>query len=140
MAYSRMPTRSSKLAPAPRRSLAPAERCSSSGSSTFWKTLSTDTRLKLWKMKPMVCRRSRVSWRSDMLAGGLARDGDRASRGRVHAADEIEQRGLAAARGAGDGEELAFLDVQRYPAQRGHHEGAEGVVLGDVLGRKRCSS
>ncbi len=51
-----------------RRSFAPAERCKSRGSSTFWNTLSTDTRLKLWKMKPMVCRRNRVSCRSDITS------------------------------------------------------------------------
>jgi hypothetical protein len=45
--------------------------CSSSGSSTFCSTLSTDTRLKLWKMNPMVFRRSLVSWRSDSLPVSL---------------------------------------------------------------------
>ena len=48
-------------------------RCSSSGNSTFWKTLSTETRLKLWKMKPMVCSRRSVSCRSRELLGVLAR-------------------------------------------------------------------
>jgi hypothetical protein len=37
----------------------------------FWKTLSTGTKLKLWKINPMVCRRSRVSWRSDMVSVAL---------------------------------------------------------------------
>ena len=31
----------------------------------FWNTVSTETRLKLWKMKPMVCSRRSVSSRSE---------------------------------------------------------------------------
>ena len=58
---------------------ADSRRCSSSGSSTFWNTLSTETRLKLWKMKPMVLSRSSVSARSESLRGVLAGDLDDAA-------------------------------------------------------------
>jgi hypothetical protein len=54
-----------------RRSGVDSPPCSSNGSSTFWNTLSTDTRLKLWKMKPMVFKRSAVSARSDSLLVSL---------------------------------------------------------------------
>ena len=63
-AYSRIPTFSRRSVTRFARSGPDSLRCSSSGSSTFWKTLSTDTRLKLWKMNPIVCRRSVVSCRS----------------------------------------------------------------------------
>ncbi len=69
--YSRMPTRSSRASTRSRRSREVNARCKSSGSSTFCSTLSTDTRLKLWKINPMVCRRSRVSSRSESCPVGL---------------------------------------------------------------------
>src|SRR4030095_249107 len=47
--------------------------------------------------------------------------------------DQVEQGGLAAARRAGDGEELPLAHVQADPSQRLHHGGAERLVLGGVL-------
>ena len=55
--------------PAPALGGSPACCCSKRGNSTFWKTLSTDTRLKLWKMNPMVFRRRSVSCRSVSVLG-----------------------------------------------------------------------
>ena len=48
---------------------------------------------------------------------------DRSRRGRVDAADQVQQRRLAAARRSGDGDVLAGGDVKRHVAQRCHWTG-----------------
>ena len=63
----------------------------------------------------------------------VAGDDDVTRSGGIDAADEIEQRGLAAARWACDRNEVAFFDFERDAAERGHHDFAE-VVLFDHIG------
>jgi hypothetical protein len=89
-------------------------------------------RLKVWKMKPSLCSRSLVRPSSSSVpAGRLAVDADRALGRDVHAADEVEQRRLAAARRAGDRHELARVDGQIHAAQRAHGQLPQRVVLLD---------
>ena len=72
------------------------------------------------------------------LVGRLAADivaGDRhaSAGGGVDAADDVQHRRLAAARGAGDGEEGTGVDGERHVVQGAHHVVAEAVFLDDVL-------
>jgi hypothetical protein len=58
-----------------------------------------------------------------------------AARGRaVERAHDVQQRRLARARGADDGDQLAVADLEAHAVERAH---AAGVLLGDVLQRKR---
>ena len=56
----------------------------------------------------------------------------RAVRGRVEAAEDVHQRGFAAARGPDDGDEFARVDVERDVVQRADFLAAEVVNLADV--------
>jgi hypothetical protein len=62
-------------------------------------------------------------------AGVVAIDAHRAGGGDVDAADEVQQRRLAAARGAGERDELAPADDEVDAPQGADHRAAEGVVL-----------
>ena len=57
---------------------------------------------------------------------------DRAFGGRIQAAQDVHQRGLAAAGRADDRDELALLDVQGHVVQRADFLLAEAVDLADV--------
>ena len=132
--WSASPTASRSAFTLRRRSSEVMRPCRSSGNSTFWKTVSTATRLKVWKMKPMWSSRSRVSARSVSFEVSSPSTRTVPGAGHVDAADEVEERGLAAPGGAGDGEELAPLDHEVHVAERVHLGLAELVDLGDVHG------
>ena len=69
-------------------------------------------RLKVWKMKPRVSRRSEARRCSGTGRDVDAVDDDPAAVGLVDAADEIEQRRLAAAGRPGERDEIAAVDGQ----------------------------
>ena len=54
--------------------------------------------------------------------------------GRVEAAQDVEQRGLAAARRAQDHDELAPAEIQVHGAQRVHFDLAHAIDLGEAPG------
>src|SRR6185369_8236911 len=62
----------------------------------------------------------------------LAIHEERAAVGLVDARDEVEQRGLARARGAHQRDEVAFGDVERDVVQHRHYLVAAPVALGEV--------
>ena len=68
-----------------------------------------------------------------VVAGNvMAADGDAARTGRDQPADDRDQRGLARAIGAEQGQDFACRDVQRHLGQR---RGAAGIGFGQVLDR-----
>jgi hypothetical protein len=52
------------------------------------------------------------TWGAGHVGDFVARDGDRAARGDVEAAEKIEQRCLAGAAGAHERDEIALIDVE----------------------------
>ena len=80
-------------------------RCS--GRPTFSRHDSVGSRLKNWKMNPILSRRTRVSSSSDSAGERLAVDADLAGGRAIEAADEVEQRRLAGAGRADDRDHLA---------------------------------
>ena len=56
-------------------------------------------------------------------------EADAAARGRVDAADAVEDAGLARAVGADDGEELAALDLEAHPGEGGDAAEAQVQVV-----------
>ncbi len=111
-----------------RRSLRPSSLNWSSGYSTFSSADSTGSRLNVWKMKPIVRARRSAS------SSGVRPEVSRPSMKilpvgrRVDAADEVEQRRLAAARGTGDREEHALLDAQGSPRAAPEPSGPRGGI------------
>ena len=67
------------------------------------------------------------------LAQVVAVDPHDAGGGRGEAAEDVEQRGLAAARGAHDGHYLAFMDFEVHPAQGRDFDPAGMVNLPQVV-------
>ena len=116
-ALSARPTASSSVATRRLRSAA-GTRASSSGYSTFSSTVSTGSRLKFWKMKPRWRARKSDSASSDSVCTASPATRDLAAVGLVDAADQVEQRGLAAARGPGDDGEAVRADLQVDVDQR----------------------
>ena len=92
-------------------------RCS--GRPTFSRQDSVGSRLKNWKMKPILSRRTRVSSSSERPASGCAVDADLAGGWAVEAADQVEQRRLARARRTDDRHHLAPGDGQADVVERG---------------------
>ena len=90
------------------------------GSTTFSSTVMPSSRLKNWNTMPMWRRRIRASSSSVLPGDRLAGDDDLAVVGGVETGDEVEQRRLAAARGAHDRDELAGASVEVDAAQRAH--------------------
>src|SRR5690606_25846274 len=66
------------------------------------------------------------------LAQLAAGEAHRAARGHVEPPEDVEQRGLAAAGGAEQHDELAALDVEIHVAQRVHLDFAGHVGLGEA--------
>ena len=64
-------------------------------------------------------------------------DDDAALVGHGQAGHEVEQRALAAAAGAHDGEELALGDLQAHAVERGHRPVTLAELLADVLDDQR---
>ena len=91
-------------------------RCS--GSDTFSSADSVGSRLKNWKMKPILSRRTRVSSSSDEAAEALAVDVDLARGRPVEAADQVEQRRLAGAGRPDDRHHLAAIDAEGDVVER----------------------
>src|SRR6202000_2798545 len=67
------------------------------------------------------------------VLGVLARHADHAAGGRVHAANQVEKGVLAAPGRAGDGDEVAGVNLERHPPQGGNDDFAEVVLFDDVL-------
>ena len=110
---------------------------STSGYSTFSNAVSTGSRLKFWKTKPSWRARKSDSASSLIVCTGLAADHDRALVGPVDAADQVEQRRLAAARRPGDDGEAVRQDDEVDVDQRRHVDGVEPVGLRDALQHDR---
>ena len=108
-------------------------------------TVRSSSRLKNWKTMPIRSRRKRasacsLSWstrRPVTVTAALGRP--------VQARDEVQQRGLAAARGAGHGEGLALGDGEVERSERGRAGAVVAlghaaswitwvVVVGEVMG------
>ena len=103
-----------------------------SASSTFSRTDSSSTRLKLWKMKPMCCLR--VSASCDFgQAGDLLAVEDIGPAGRaIEHAHDVEQGRLAAARRPHDRDEFAVGNVEVDAVERGRLDGVGAVGLGQA--------
>ncbi len=104
----------------------------------FSSASSIGSRLKNWKMKPMCSRRSRVSARVVERAQLGAGDRDRARGRLVEAREQVHQRGLARARRAHDGDELAGAHVEIDTAERVHGR-ARPRRTGDAAHRRSRS-
>ena len=65
--------------------------------------------------------------------GGTAVDDQVALGILIQAADDVEHRGLSAARGAEDGHKLAAAEAQIHPAQRLHFMFTRHIILADAL-------
>ena len=100
----------------------------SMGSMTFSMQESMGRSWKNWKMTPMLRPRHSAIGPSRRLWIGCVADEDLAGGGPVDAGDHVDQRGLAAARLADDGDKLAGADVQVNVAQR--DEFADGRLIG----------
>ena len=76
-------------------------------------------RLKVWKMKPMFCARKSARRVVVEAPTSSPHTSSVPARRRVDAADQVEQRGLAAARGADHHREAVGRDVEADAAQAG---------------------
>ena len=92
------------------------------------------SRLNFWKTKLMRCLRSRVRSASLSVAKSMPSMTTRPLRGPRQAAQKIEQRGLARARGTHDGHKLAALDGQRHAAHRRDLKSARRINLDQIFG------
>ncbi len=133
LACSRRPTLSSSAITRLARSAPDSLRCSSSGSSTFWNTLSTDTRLKLWKMNPIVCRRSVVSCRSDSCRVSLPSTSTVPDVGVSTQPIRLSSVVLPLPDGPAMAMKSPSTTSSVTPRERGHDDVAQGVVLDGVL-------
>ena len=126
------PTRAISASTSPRSGLRPAI---DSGSRMFSSAVSIGSRLNCWNTKPMWRRRSFVSCLSlirVMSSPPITTVPD--GRG-VEAGEQVHQRGLAGARGAHDGRELAGGDLERDAAKGVDGGLAVAVAAGDRGGR-----
>ena len=105
-----------------------------SGSTMFSSAVRTGSRLKNWKTKPSLSRRSRVSSPSSSPVELLAVEED-AARGRfVEPGEDVHERRLARARGAHDRREPALLEAGADPGQGVDRRLACAVAFGHRLG------
>ncbi len=95
--------------------------------SRFPRTVRVGKRLKRWKTKPILSRRMPVRSASSRHGDVDAVHEDAAAGGPRQPAQQVQQGGLAAARGPDDGDELAALHVQVHAAQRLHVHVADVV-------------
>ena len=103
----------------------------SAGSSTFSSAVSAGSRLKNWKTKPIVSRRSRVSSRSSSPSKRRPASAISPRGRRLERAEQVQQRALPRARGAHDRDHLAARDLERDAV-----EGADGgLALAVDLGQ-----
>ena len=100
----------------------------------FSRAVRVGTRLKAWKMKPILSRRSRVSRLSSSVDEVGVADEDAARGEGVEPGDAVHQRRLARARRAHDGGELAGVEVDGDVVEGGHRGVAVAVALGGLLG------
>ena len=94
------------------------------------------TRWNDWKTMPILAPRTSASWSSLRLDEIVAGDPHLARRGPLQAGDDHQQRGLARAAGADDGDRFARRNARSTPLQDLHRPGAAGqgerhVVQGD---------
>jgi hypothetical protein len=88
-----------------------------SGSVMFSRAVRTGIRLKAWKTKPSLSRRSAVSFLVVEVGELLAAHDDGARRRAIEPREQVHQRGLAGARRAHDRRELAGGERDRHAAQ-----------------------
>ena len=100
------------------------------GRATFSRTERIGRRLKNWKTKPVFA----AAELRRLVVAEVAHDGavedDLAGRRAVEAAEEVEQRALAGARRAHDGDELAGLDRSETPRTASTTDAAHPVRSG----------
>jgi len=77
-------------------------------------------RLNFWKTNPILRLRSRVRSASESCAKSVAVNDDVARVGASQPAQQIEKRGLAAARGAYDADEFSLLHTERDAPEGGN--------------------
>ena len=111
------PTYASSSSVRARRSARPTP-ASACGSSTFSKAVSIGSRKKRWNTKPISRSRSRLRSRVGQRADLPALEPHLAARRHVDAAEDVEQRGLAAAGRADDPEVFPRRDRDRHVAER----------------------
>ena len=104
-----------------------------SGSTRFSSAVRTGSRLKNWKTKPSLSRRSLVSSPSSRSVISTAVELDRARGRLVEAGEDVHQGRLARARGAHDRGEAVALEAGADPGER--VDG--GVALAVAAGRAR---
>ena len=113
-------------------------RVSSSGSSTFWKAVSTGSRLNDWKTKPDVLRAPLRELRRRHRAHLRAADPDGAAGRLVQPGDQVEQGGLARARRTHQRGEGPLLDVHRQPVEHVDPLGVAAEALVYVPDLDQC--
>ena len=91
-----------------------------------------------WNTKPTFSLRSRARWSSVSAPRSFPSSSTRARRGTVEPGEQAQQRGLAAARGAHDGQEPAALEGEGDIVQDGERTPAGEVGLGQRLGSAAC--
>ena len=89
-------------------------------STTFSRALIPSSRLKNWNTKPMCPRRMRARSSSSMCRDTQPGKDDLAAAGRVDAGDQVQERRLATARRAHDGDELTPCQLELDAAERPH--------------------
>ena len=95
--------------------------------------LRSGIRLKLWKMKPIFSLRRRERASSESRLTSLAVELVAAGVEGLEQAGDVEERGLAGAGRAGDGDELPGLHLEREVAQRVRLDEVGAVDLADVV-------
>ena len=108
--------------PAPRARVGVHRPPKSIGSITFSTTVSVGSSWKNWKMTPTVRPRQSATWPSVRSLSSWPATVTVAGGGPVDAGDHVDERRLAAAGLADDGDELAVVDLQVDAV-----EGAEGA-------------
>ena len=112
----RRPTALSFISTMSRIMLSGRSLCSRSGKATLSNTLRSVNSAPNWNSMPSR-RRSRYSWARSAAFTRLAVEDHLPLRRRIDAGNQAQQRGLAAARAAEDGRDLAAREAQRHVVQ-----------------------
>ena len=105
-----------------------------SGSTTFSSAVRTGSRLKNWKMKPSLSRRSRVRSASSSAVISTPSSDTDPEVGPVETGEDVHEGRLARARRSHDGAEAASLEADRHAGERVHGGVALSVAAADVGG------
>ena len=109
-----------------RRRSAAARRCAA--------TSARGSRLNVWKTNPISLLRIRASSSSERSLTFWPLSQYSPADGRIEAADQVHQGGLARSRRPHDRDELVAPDLDVHAAQRPHHLAAHVVVAREVMG------